>query len=514
MTTEIKLPDVGVGIEDVTIVRWLVKEGEPVQEGATLVEIATDKVDTEVPAPVSGTLLKRNFSDGEIVDVTAVLGVIGAAGEAVAEAAPAPAEEEKPAKAEAAAAAPAESQEASGDDESVKATPVARRVAQEEGVSLEAISGTGSGGQITKDDVLSHIAQRKQAGKPAPALSEAEAAHISLPVRRLAAAYNVDLREVAGERALGEVTRHDVLRFVAQRDGLDHLPAEPDYPTAAPVEPVETKAAVAPTARVETKAAAVAPVERVETKATGAASMEGDVVVPHSRIRQIIAKNMVQSAFTAPHVTTLWDVNMAAVIAHRTAHKKEFAAAGVNLTLTAYLVQAIVAGLKAVPAANASWSEEGVIIRRRYNVGMAVALPPDEYGLGGLIVPVIHNADDLNLQGIARQVNDLAERARANKLTPQDLQGGTFTLTNYGTGGSIFQTPVILQPQVGILGVGAIEKRPVVVSQGHPLEANTGDYLTFAPMTTLGFSYDHRVLDGASADAFCAAVKATLEGWK
>lgn len=506
MATEIKLPDVGVGIEDVTIVRWLVKEGEPVEEGATLIEIATDKVDTEVAAPASGTLLKRNFSDGEIVDVTAVLGVIGAEGEAVPEkagdAAPAP-EPSAPAAESSPASSPVEE-----DDDSVKATPVARRVAQEEGVSLGAISGTGSGGQITKDDVLAHIAQRKQAGTPAPALSEAEAAHISLPVRRLAAAYNVDLRQVAGERALGEVTRHDVLRFVADRDGLDHLPAEPDYP--ASVERVETKAAPAPAARAESKATP-APAQR--PAAPAAPSMEGDVIVPHSRIRQIIARNMVQSAFTAPHVTTLWDVNMAAVIAHRKAHKHEFAAAGVNLTLTAYLVQAIVAGLKAVPAANASWSEEGVIIRRAYHVGMAVALPPDEYGLGGLIVPVIHNADDLNLQGIARQVNDLAERARANKLTPQDMQGGTFTLTNYGTGGSIFQTPVILQPQVGILGVGAIEKRPVVVSQGHPLEANTGDYLTFAPMTTLGFSYDHRVMDGASADAFCAAVKAALEGW-
>ncbi|RLT36340.1 MAG: hypothetical protein DWI57_15040 [Chloroflexi bacterium] len=509
MATEIKLPDVGVGIEDVTIVRWLVKEGEPVEEGATLVEIATDKVDTEVPAPVSGILLKRNFSDGEIVDVTAVLGVIGAAGEKAAQATQAaPAPQEKPAEAqmpppaETGQAAPAES------DESVKATPVARRVAQEEGIRLEAVSGTGSGGQITKDDVLAHISQRKQADKPAPTLSPEEAAHISQPVRRLAAAYNVDLREVAGERALGEISRHDVLRFVAKRDGLDHLPVEPDYPTKPPVAPAETKAAPSvPIATLETKVVPTAPVERAETKA-------GDVVVPHSRIRQIIAKNMVQSAFTAPHVTTLWDVNMTAVIAHRTAHKKEFAAAGVNLTLTAYLVQAIVAGLKAVPAANASWSDEGVIIRRQYNVGMAVALPSDQYGLGGLIVPVIHNADDLNLQGVARRVNELAEKARASKLAPQDLQGGTFTLTNYGTGGSIFQTPVILQPQVGILGVGAIEKRPIVVSQGHPLEANTGDYLTFAPMTTLGFSYDHRVLDGASADAFCAAVKKTLEEWK
>ncbi|RLT42592.1 MAG: 2-oxo acid dehydrogenase subunit E2 [Chloroflexi bacterium] len=503
MATEIKLPDLGVGIEDVTIVRWLVHEGDAVEAGATLVEVATDKVDTEVAAPVSGSLLKRNFSDGEIVDVSAVLGLIGAAeetaaGETTAESAPPP--QAAPAKTTPAAVKATVAEAA---DESVKATPVARRVAQEAGVSLDTVTGSGSGGQITKDDVLSHVAQGKRDETPTPALPEAEAAHISQPVRRLAATYNVDLRAMAGEKALAEITRHDVLRFVAQRDGLDHLPSEPDYPAESPA-PKAAPAAAPPPASVPAARPSAPP----------APFMDSDVLVPHTRIRQIIAKNMVQSAFSAPHVTTLWDVNMAAVIAHRTAYKKEFAAAGVNLTITAYLVQAIVAGLKAVPAANASWSDEGVIIRRSYNVGMAVALPPDEYGLGGLIVPVIHNADDLNLQGLARRVNELAEKARANKLAPQDLQGGTFTLTNYGTGGSIFQTPVILQPQVGILGVGAIEKRPVVVSQGHPLEANTGDYLTFAPMTTLGFSYDHRVLDGASADAFCAAVKKALEGWK
>jgi len=237
------------------------------------------------------------------------------------------------------------------------------------------------------------------------------------------------------------------------------------------------------------------------------------VLVKHSRMRQIIARNMVESAFTAPHVTTEWDVNMAAALAHRAAHKDEYAKAGVNLTVTAYLVAAAVAGLKAVPAANAEWTDEGVLIKRTINLGMAVALPQDEYGLGGLIVPVIKNAGDLNLMGIAKAVNDLANRARNNQLKPDDIQGATFSLTNYGTSGSRFQTPIISQPQVGILGVGAIEKRAVVVSQGHPLEPNTGDYLAFLPMTTLGFSYDHRVLDGATADAYCKAVKDTLENW-
>jgi 2-oxoglutarate dehydrogenase E2 component (dihydrolipoamide succinyltransferase) len=210
----------------------------------------------------------------------------------------------------------------------------------------------------------------------------------------------------------------------------------------------------------------------------------------------------------------MWDVEMTAVLAHRAAHKKEYAAQGVNLTFTAYFFEAALAGLRAVPAANASWTDEGVVIKRYYNLGMAVALPVDQYGMGGLIVPVIKNAGDLNLLGLARAVNDLAEKARANQLRQEDLAGGTFTITNYGTGGSRFQTPVIVQPQVGILGVGAIEKRAVVVSHGHPLEPNAGDSLSIRPMTTLGFSYDHRVLDGATADAFCAAVKQFLENYK
>jgi 2-oxoglutarate dehydrogenase E2 component (dihydrolipoamide succinyltransferase) len=240
----------------------------------------------------------------------------------------------------------------------------------------------------------------------------------------------------------------------------------------------------------------------------------GEELIKHSRMRAAIARNTSNSAFSIPHVTTMWDVDMTAVMAHRAAHKKEFAASGVNLTLTPYFVEAILAGLRKVPAATTSYTDEGVIIKRYYNIGMATALPMDENGLGGLIVPVIKNAGDLNLMGLARAVNELAERARKNELRQEDLADGTFTLTNYGTGGSRFQTPVIVQPQVGILGVGAVEKRAVVVSNGHPLEPNMGDALIIKPMTTLGFSYDHRVLDGATADAFCAAVKAFLEGYR
>lgn len=515
MATEVKVPDLGEGIDDVTISRWLVNEGAEVKAGDVILEVATDKVDTEVPAPASGKVLKIHYPEGALVPLDAVLAVIGAAGEAVG-GAPTP-EAAKPAKA-APTAEPAspEPSVAPSENGSAKASPVAKRVAADKGLDLETVPGTGPGGRITKGDVLAsaegHPAQREpaqaaaQSGQPLPGdLADVP----SLEVRREAALHNIDLEQVAAGKPLSSLTRYDVLNAVASQAAGKPVTVEPQYlapegGAAAPAKP----AARAGTAAPQPAATSATPPAPVPTE-MGA----GEELVKHTRMRQLIARNTAQSAFSAPHVTTMWDVNMAAVLAHRKAHKNEFAAAGVNLTVTAYLVQAIVAGLKAVPAANASYTDEGVTLKRYYNIGLAVALPMDKNGLGGLIVPVIKHAEDLNLQGIARAVNELAEKARTNNLRPDDLQGGTFTLSNYGTSGSIFQTPVIVQPQAGILGVGAIEKRPVVVSQGHPLEANTGDYLAFLPMTTLGFSYDHRVLDGATADAFCAAVKSALENW-
>lgn len=543
MATNVKLPDMGEGIDDVTINRWLVEEGDTIEEGAMLVEIATDKVDTEVPSPAGGTILKLNFGPGELVSVDSVIAVIGAAGESAADAGddgaaetasaepavatgPAPANE-APAQAQP-AVEPADEPAVEPSDEDVKATPVARRVAADEGVDLGAVNGTGPGGQVRKSDVLDYVAQKK--GEPAgatPAGTAPSAAGLpgdyadvpSTGVRRAAADYNIDLRAVAAGRPLSTLTRYDVMRYAAEKLGKDYLPTQPSFPAKAAPAPAAAKPAAAqPQAAPKPAAEQAAPRAAApeQPKAAPAEAKVGDTdeFVPHTRMRTLIARNTAQSAFSAPHVTTMWDVNMSAVLNHRKAVKNEFAKAGVNLTITAYFFEAMLAGLRAVPAANASWREDGLVIHKQVHIGMAVALPADKYGVGGLIVPVIKNASDLNLMGFARQVNDLAQRARNNKLTADELQGGTITLTNYGTGGSRFQTPIIVQPQVGILGVGAIEKRPIVVSQGHPLEANSGDYLTFAPMTTLGFSYDHRVLDGASADAFCAAVKETLENWK
>jgi 2-oxoglutarate dehydrogenase E2 component (dihydrolipoamide succinyltransferase) len=500
MATEFKLPDLGDGITDVTISRWRVPVGATVKAGEIILEVATDKVDTEVAAPADGTLLQVNFGEGALAPVTAVIALIGAAGESVQAAAPA-APVTAPAPAVAAAAP------AAAVAEDVKASPVAKRVAEDKGVALGDVKGSGPGGQVMKNDVLA--AAEKGAAPAAVALTGELAEVASLIVRRTAADLSVNLAEIAGGRPLSSLTKYDVLSAVASREAGKEVKVTPSFPAGAPT-PAAPATVATPAPAVPAPATAPKP---AAPAAVPGALKAGEELIKHSRMRAAIAKNTSASLFSAPHVTTMWEIDMSAALAHRAAKKKEFAAAGVNLTLTAYFIEAIVAGLRAIPAANATWTDEGVILKRYFNIGMATALPVDKNGMGGLIVPVIKNAGELNLLGLARAVNELADRARKNELRADDLADGTFTISNYGTSGSKFQTPVIVQPQVGILGVGAVEKRAIVVSNGHPLEANTGDYLTFRPMTTLGFSYDHRVLDGATADGFCAAVKKQLESY-
>ena len=516
MATDVTLPDMGEEVEDVTISRWLVKEGEDIRAGDPLLEIATDKVDTEVPSPVGGRVLSIRFGEGEIVELDAVIAVIGEATEAMEPASEASGAEFTPDQ-----SGPGERGDASAQSQTddtledhgaaVRATPVARRMAEEAGIALSAVQ-SGDGEQITKSDVEATLREKLRSGQKEPKEAQEEeidsleeststdSSMVPLEVRRLAAAYDIDLRKVAGGRAPGSLTRHDLIEYAKEQKGLSHLTDAANYdsaPQAAEREPASDG------------------VPKAATKKDAARGQEsgGDTLVPHSRMRQIIARNMVQSAFSAPHVTTVHSVDMGTATAHYQTRKGEYAQQGVRLTLTAYIVAAVVEGLRAVPAVNSEWKEEGLLLKHSFNIGMAVALPPDATGVGGLIVPVIRDAGDMNLLGIARQVADLAARARENQLTAADTQGGTFTLTNYGTSGSLFQTPVILQPQVAILGTGAIEKRPVVVSRAKPYEASVDDYLAFRPMMDLALSYDHRVLDGASADAFCLAVKSKLETW-
>ena len=432
MASNVIMPQLGESVVEGTISRWLVKEGDSVDKYAPMVEISTDKVDTEVPAPVSGVILRIVHPEGTTVRAGTVIAVIGQPGETVASIA---AEAEarsvavKPLEGAPAAALPV-----AGETESRnlgRISPVVGRIAREHGVDLTKVAGTGLDGRITKKDILAYVDARDRAAAETPALV-APAAPVS---------------QIVPEAAL------------------------PSAPGPAPA---------------------------------GA----DEELLPHSRLRRLIAEHMVASKRTSPHVTTVMEADLAAVVAHRMAHKAEFAAKGVALTFTPYFIQAVIAGLKAVPSANAVYRDDGLLLKRRYHIGMATAVAD------GLLVPVIHDADDYSLLGLARQVGDLALRARAGQLKPDEIQGSTFTITNHGTSGSLFAMPIINQPNVGILGVGAIQKRAVVISRGHPIEPSADDSIAIRPMVYLSFTFDHRVLDGASADRFVMMIKQTLEEWK
>jgi 2-oxoisovalerate dehydrogenase E2 component (dihydrolipoyl transacylase) len=411
MAIKVFVPLLGEGVEEVTVTKWLKREGDSVNELEPLLEVNTDKVDTEIPAPASGTVLKILAAEGVPAKVGAVLALIGKPGEAV------------------------DSGQSSVDIEK-PAGPV--------------------------------IQQAKENVTPAPSPLARGVGFISPVVAKIAAEHGVNLQQVQGTGLNGRITKNDVLNFV-----------ESGKSTARPI-----AAAAHPT-----------PFDVAQGKpGTGT----HDTLIKHTVIRKQIAEHMLLSKQTSPHVLTVMEADMSRVAKHRSANKEIFGRDGVNLTFTAYFLMAIVAGLKAHPMVNSSWTEEGVLVHKDINLGMATSL-----GEEGLIVPVIKGADNLSLLAMARTVNDLANRARSKKLQPEEVRGGTFTLTNHGTSGSLFAFPVINQPQSGILGVGAVQKRAVVID----------DAIGIRPMAYLSFVFDHRILDGASADRFLMKVKETLENW-
>jgi len=418
MPTQVIMPQLGESVVEGTVTRWLKKEGEPIAEFEALLEVNTDKVDTEVPAPASGRVLRVYVPEGETVRAGTLLAVIGQPGEAVPEAPARPTAAAATAAAPAAARAP---ERAAGDLGFI--SPVVAKIAAEHNLDLSRVRGTGQGGRITKKDVLAYL--EGAAGAPA------EVAPWETP-------------------ALGELFRPTEEVFGAKA------------PAAAPAAP------------------------------------GGETLVPLDSIRRSVAEHMVRSKHTSPHVTTVMEADLTRVVAHRQAHRATFARDRVDLTFTPYFVAACVAALKAFPLVNSSWSEAGIVLHPAVNIGMAVSL-----GEKGLIVPVIRDADRKSLLQLASEVNDLAARARNRQLKPDEVQGGTFTITNHGTSGSLFATPIINQPQCGILGVGAIQKRVVVID----------DAIAIRPMVYLGLTFDHRILDGASADGFHARVVETLQGW-
>jgi 2-oxoisovalerate dehydrogenase E2 component (dihydrolipoyl transacylase) len=404
MATKVLVPLLGEGVEEVTVTKWLKQEGETIRELEPLLEVNTDKVDTEIPAPASGTVLKIVAPEGLPARVGAILAFIGKPGESTEGASAAPVRVE-PAAARPVATSPVgrQTQGAAGGREPGFISPVVARIAAEHGVSLSELRGTGLNGRITKNDVLRFVESAKSGG-------------------------------------LGSSPEHVAV---------------------------------------------------------------GDQVIKHTLLRRQIAGHMVSSQKTSPHVLTVMEADMGRVAADRLANRAAFGREGVRLTYTAYFIGAIVAGLKAYPMTNSSWNDEGVSIHEAINIGMATSL-----GDQGLIVPVIKGADKLSLLAIARSVNDLAERARLRKLQPEEVRGGTFTLTNHGIGGSLFSMPIINQPQCAILGTGVIQKRVVAIT-----DAAGNDAFAIRPMVYLSLVFDHRILDGASADAFLMKVKQTLETW-
>jgi len=335
----------------------------------------------------------------------------------------------------------------------------------------------------TPDDksIPDEAVTQKEAGR------DEKLGYISPVVSRLAQAKNVDLTKVKGTGMDGRITKKDVLKYLEAQESK----------TEAEIPIWETPAdgdLFRPTEMVFAKKDEELPPQ----KQTTTSGVPGETL-PLSPMRKRIAEHMQQSKRIAPHVTTVMEADMSRVARHRAIVNQEAGESGIHLTYTPYLLAAIVSGLKAVPLANSSWTDQGIRIHKHINLGMAVALPE-----GGLIVPVIMNADELSLVGIAKKVIDLSERARVGDLKPDEVQNGTFTLTNHGIKGSLFATPVINQPQSGILGAGMIQKRPVVVN----------DAIAIKPMVYLSYTFDHRILDGASADTFLAHVVESLENWQ
>ena len=397
MSIDVIMPQMGESVAEGTILKWLVHEGDRVEKEQPIVEISTDKIDTEVPSPVAGIIKKIFYPEGKTLPVQTVIAQI----------------------------------------ETVEA---------KEGVSVS----------VEKPEAPKKV-EKIETIKEAEEIEEIEKRYSPL-VRRLAKEYNINLEEVKGTGEGGRVTKKDIMDYVASKPGI-----------SAP-----------PPAEAEKKV------------------LERETLIPVSPKRKITADRMVQSKRTAAHVTTVFEIDMTKVVRYRELNKDAMKREGIHLTYLPFITQATVRALKEHPILNASWTDEGIVQKNYINIGIAVSLED------GLIVPVIKDADKKDLLRLAKDIQDIAARARNKKLNLEDVQGGTFTITNYGLNGSLFGTPVILQPQVAILGVGAVVKRPVVID----------DAIAIRSMMYLSLSFDHRVMDGANADAFLHKVKDILEGWE
>jgi 2-oxoglutarate dehydrogenase E2 component (dihydrolipoamide succinyltransferase) len=489
MSTQVIMPQMGESIAEGTITKWLKKVGDTVKRDEPIFEISTDKVDAEIPSPVAGTLLEIKVNEGQTVAINTVVAVIGEAGEQPATAAPA-ASESRP---EPQPAAPKPEPAPAAAPPAPQPPPAAAAPAPPKPTQPAPIDGSPSGPVPTRPD-LSSSRPASPAPAPRPAAPASEGAQVESIEERIRRRSSPLVRKIAQEHAIdiGEVEGTGIHNRVTKNDILSHLENRKVAAAASGARP----AAAAQAAQLGRAEPAEAPAPRPAIPIT-----DRDEVVAMTKIRRITAENMILSKRTSAHVTTVFHVDYSNIAKLRAKHKDDFLAkTGVKLTYLPFIFRACIQALREFPQVNASIDGENIVFHKDINLGMAVALD------WGLIVPVIKGADEKSILGLARASQDLAERARTKRLKPEEIQGGTFTVTNPGVFGSLFGTPIIPQPQVAILGVGTIEKRPVVVEDEHGQDA-----LGIRTVGYLALSFDHRLIDGAEADQFMASVKKTLE---
>jgi pyruvate dehydrogenase E2 component (dihydrolipoamide acetyltransferase) len=471
--TDVIMPQMGESIAEGTVTKWMKKVGDKVERDEPLFEISTDKVDAEIPSPAAGILQEIRVEAGATVAINTVVGVIAAEGAAVA-APPAtttPAPPPPPTATPAPAAPPPAAPVAA-------APPPAAPVAPAPPVRPP----TAPAPPPPPVEFVLEGERPAPAPRPPAELSAEDLRHTrsSPVVRKIAAEHNVDISAIPGTGISGRVTKQDILGHLETKAAP--LAAATPAPPPAPARP-PAPAAAAPVPPAAASGPTFAPGARVE-------------VVPMSPIRRKTAEHMIASQRTSAHVATVFEIDMTRIDQLRKKHRAAYEErSGVKLTYMPFILKATVDALKAWPVLNASIDGDSIVYRKEINLGIAVALD------WGLIVPVIHNADEKNLLGLARAVNDLAERSRAKKLKVDEVQGGTFTITNPGVFGSLFGTPIINQPQVAILGVGTIEKRPVVRDEA----------IAIRTMAYFALSFDHRLVDGSDADRFMASLKKGLQ---
>jgi pyruvate dehydrogenase E2 component (dihydrolipoamide acetyltransferase) len=463
---DVIMPQMGESIAEGTLSRWIKKVGDAVKRDEPIFEISTDKVDAEIPAPAAGVLAEILVTEGQTVAVQTVVAKIET--EAGAVATPTP------------PAAPAPTAEASA-----PATPVGKAPAPS-APPPRPTPAPAPAAASSRPTSAPASAPSPSRTLPEPGANGGESAEERLRrrstplVRKMAAEHNLDLSAIAGTGLAGRVTKNDILSY---------LEAGPAAAAAAD--------AVAPSAPAAS--AAVAAPASAPAHAPSVEAWPGDRVEPWSRIRKLTAEHMVMSRRVSPHVNTIFEIDYTRVAQLRSRKKQEYADRGVNLTYLAFIAKAVADALRKHPTVNAAVSGESTVLRRDINLGIAVALD------WGLIVPVIKRADELSLLGLARAINDLGERARTKKLSPDDVQRGTFTITNPGVFGSVIGTPIINQPQAAILCVGTIEKQPAVIT------VDGTDTLAIRTKGMLSLAFDHRIVDGADADRFMADVKRSLQ---